>query len=146
MEISEAARSVARSLGYSSLKDKQLEVIENFVSGHDVFAVLPTGYGKSLCRIIMEQFTKPSQLRIAMHLVWALTVQMFSRSSIHQILYILHQNLTILILHLRQFYKEFKCMCRCALPRVIIYCCTYQDCLGCILFLKKGLKAKHLLL
>ena len=30
-------------------KDKQKEVILNFVSGRDVFAALPTGYGKSLC-------------------------------------------------------------------------------------------------
>ena len=30
------------------LKDKQVEAIETFVNGSDVFVALPTGYGKSL--------------------------------------------------------------------------------------------------
>ena len=37
------------AIGYQSLKDKQREVIVNFVKGNDVFAVLPTSYGKGLC-------------------------------------------------------------------------------------------------
>jgi len=41
--------SVAKDLGYSVLKDIQKNVISSFVLGNDVFAVLPTGYGKSLC-------------------------------------------------------------------------------------------------
>ena len=32
----------------SNLKQKQRECIQKFVEGHDVFASLPTGYGKSL--------------------------------------------------------------------------------------------------
>ena len=39
----------AQSLGYLQLKDKQKDVITNFLSGNDVFAILPMGYGKSLC-------------------------------------------------------------------------------------------------
>ena len=39
----------AQNLGYLSLKEEQREVITNFVQGKDVFAVLPTGFGKSLC-------------------------------------------------------------------------------------------------
>ena len=50
MEIPEAARSAAKELGYSNLKPERLEVVETFVKGRDVFAVLPTGYGKSLSR------------------------------------------------------------------------------------------------
>ena len=42
----EAAASVAaKQLGYGALKHLLLEVI----TGRDVFAVLPTGYDKSLC-------------------------------------------------------------------------------------------------
>ena len=33
---------------YSSLKPKQRDVIVEFVLGSDVFAILPTGYSKSL--------------------------------------------------------------------------------------------------
>ena len=40
---------VASSLGYTSLKDEQLKVLSSFIAGNDVFAALPTGYGKSLC-------------------------------------------------------------------------------------------------
>ena len=31
------------------MKPEQLQVVEAFVKGHDVFGVLPTGFGKSLC-------------------------------------------------------------------------------------------------
>ena len=31
------------------MKPKQLEVVMGFLKGHDVFGVLPTGFGKSLC-------------------------------------------------------------------------------------------------
>ena len=36
-------------LGYESLKPEQETVVREFLSGKDVFAALPTGYGKSLC-------------------------------------------------------------------------------------------------
>ena len=39
---------VARKHGYEHLKEEQLSAIEKFVSGHDVFVSLPTGFGKSL--------------------------------------------------------------------------------------------------
>ena len=38
-----------REFGYANLKPELLDVVEAFVKGRDVFAVLPTGYGKSLC-------------------------------------------------------------------------------------------------
>ena len=34
-------------IGYKKLKQKQEKVLRAFVSGNDVFAALPTGYGKS---------------------------------------------------------------------------------------------------
>ena len=36
-------------LGYEKLRPEQDKVLRAFVSGRDVFAALPTGYGKSLC-------------------------------------------------------------------------------------------------
>ena len=45
----------AASVGYSTLKDRQKEVLVNFLFGNDVFAVLPTGYGKSLCYICLPK-------------------------------------------------------------------------------------------
>ena len=44
-----AAQESARNLGYLGLKELQLKVVVSFVTGNDIFAVLPTGYGKSLC-------------------------------------------------------------------------------------------------
>ena len=44
--ISEKAASF---ICYSSLKPVEKEVITAFLKGNDVFCVLPTGYGKSLC-------------------------------------------------------------------------------------------------
>ena len=42
------AESAARRLGYEQLRDLQLKVVAEVVTGRDVFAILPTGYGKPL--------------------------------------------------------------------------------------------------
>ena len=42
--------TTAKELGYADLKPEQLEVVETFVKGCNLFAVLPTGYGKSPTR------------------------------------------------------------------------------------------------
>ena len=47
--VRDAALNSAQHLGYKQLKDLQMQVVVEFVKGHDVFALLPTGYGKSLC-------------------------------------------------------------------------------------------------
>ena len=52
MAIQEAMRRAAKELGYFDLKPEQLEVVETFVKGRDLLAVLPTGYGKSLARYL----------------------------------------------------------------------------------------------
>ena len=44
-----AIKVATEVFGYQSLKDKQKEVIVNFMKGSDVFVVLLTGYGKCLC-------------------------------------------------------------------------------------------------
>ena len=44
-----AATEAIQCLGYSTMKPEQLQVMSGIVSGRDVFAVLPTAFGKSLC-------------------------------------------------------------------------------------------------
>lgn len=41
-------KDLVTSMGFSNLKPKQVDAIDAFLKGHDVFVSLPTGYGKSL--------------------------------------------------------------------------------------------------
>ena len=43
-DIEAACVSAALCLGYNNLKDEQKSVITNFVSGSDVFAILPSSH------------------------------------------------------------------------------------------------------
>ena len=47
--IQRAATDAAAALGHSALPPQQLEALTAVASGRDVFASLPTGFGKSLC-------------------------------------------------------------------------------------------------
>ena len=47
--LSEVCSPSSETLGYDSLKEHQIEVVLDVAGGRDVFAVLPTDYGKSLC-------------------------------------------------------------------------------------------------
>ena len=49
MEVTVLENFAAQALGYNSLKEHQIEVVLAVAGVRDVFAVLPTGYGKSLC-------------------------------------------------------------------------------------------------
>ena len=42
-----------RKMGYDDMKPKQIEAILAFLGGRDVFASLPTGYGKSVIYAIL---------------------------------------------------------------------------------------------
>jgi ATP-dependent DNA helicase RecQ len=74
----------AKCLGYDQLRDLQLEVILKFVSGKDVFAILPTGYGKSLCYaclpILMDHLYQPQEKTIVI-VVTPLTAIMEDQAS-----------------------------------------------------------------
>jgi bloom syndrome protein len=48
-DVQRAIAFSLEKLGYESLKPEQERVVREFLSGKDVFAALPTGYGKSLC-------------------------------------------------------------------------------------------------
>lgn len=47
--VKQAIRCSVHRLGYETLKPEQETVVREFLSGRDVFAALPTGYGKSMC-------------------------------------------------------------------------------------------------
>ena len=42
-------RKATERLGYKEMKPEQEELVKEFISGRDVFGILPTGFGKSLC-------------------------------------------------------------------------------------------------
>ena len=48
-QLGELANTPAKTMGITKHKPKQEEVVVNFLEDNKVFAVLPTGYGKSLC-------------------------------------------------------------------------------------------------
>ena len=48
-DIQQAIKFSLEKLGYETLKSPQERVVQEFLRGKDVFASLPTGYGKSLC-------------------------------------------------------------------------------------------------
>ena len=55
-DILASALFAARQLEYDTLKSLQLKVIMSFLAGKDVFAILPAGYGKSLCYALLLLF------------------------------------------------------------------------------------------
>lgn len=50
------------SIGITNLTNYQTEALYNFISGHDTFAVLPTGHGKSLVYQMSVLVTKEMKL------------------------------------------------------------------------------------
>lgn len=48
-----------------NLKDKQIEVIDELLSGNDVIGLLPTGYGKSMCYILPPLLTRKVMIIIS---------------------------------------------------------------------------------
>ena len=52
-QVDEAIDFAAGRLGYEYVKDEQRHSVKSFVEGNDVFVSLPTGYGKSLCFIML---------------------------------------------------------------------------------------------
>ncbi len=53
MDFKKIVEDCGRLLGYSNLKDKQIEAVTTFLEGNDTFVSLPTGYGKSLIYAVL---------------------------------------------------------------------------------------------
>lgn len=53
-----ARKILKKYFNFEELKDKQIEVINEFLLGHDVIGLLPTGYGKSMTYILPPLLTK----------------------------------------------------------------------------------------
>ena len=51
--VEQAMRFAMTELKVETFKDKQKEAICSFVYGRDCFVILPTGYGKTLCYILL---------------------------------------------------------------------------------------------
>jgi len=60
-----AKKILEKFFGFSELKEKQVEVINELLLGNDVIGLLPTGYGKSMCYIIPPLITKKAILIIS---------------------------------------------------------------------------------
>ena len=46
-----------QQLGYKRMKPEQMNIVISFLIGRDVFAVLPTGFGKTLCYACLKAFS-----------------------------------------------------------------------------------------
>ena len=76
----EAIVRAAGRLDTPELKNHQIEVVLSFLTGNGVFAVLPTGYGKSLCyaclpflfdnRLALQQGELSMMLDYTLHWRW----------------------------------------------------------------------------
>ena len=60
-----AKKILEKYWGFSELKEKQVDVINELLLGNDVIGLLPTGYGKSMCYLIPPLVTKKAILIIS---------------------------------------------------------------------------------
>jgi RecQ family ATP-dependent DNA helicase len=63
--IDKAKKYLTKYWNIESLKDKQIEVINELINGNDVIGLLPTGYGKSMCYLIPPLVTRKTMIIIS---------------------------------------------------------------------------------
>ena len=56
-EIESAVTAATEDLGYPSVEPEQVMVVSYAVRGHDVFAVLPTGFGRAFASHFYNGFS-----------------------------------------------------------------------------------------
>ena len=57
MDVERVLSGYAAKLGLSSLKQEQKEAVLHFLSKKDIFVLLPTGFGKSICYGILPKLS-----------------------------------------------------------------------------------------
>jgi len=60
-----AKKILEKYWGFSNLKEKQIEVINELLLGNDVIGLLPTGYGKSMCYLLPALVSKKAIIIIS---------------------------------------------------------------------------------
>ena len=70
-DIKSIATKVMQELGYKALKPKQLQIVTGVLSRCDVFGVLPTGFGKTLCFACLHSAYNKLYLKSAPSIVMA---------------------------------------------------------------------------
>lgn len=53
MDLDSAIKKASEEAGYAPLKDEQKTCLTEFMKRRDLFAVLPTGYGKTACYVCL---------------------------------------------------------------------------------------------
>ena len=69
-EVQARLSQVMNRLGYSSLSNHQQKAVVEFVGGHDVLAVLPTGSGKSVCFASLPWLYDSYEVLVMLPLLW----------------------------------------------------------------------------
>ena len=64
------ASAAAQALGCLALKPEQMQVVTGVLRGRDVFAVLPTGFAKTLCYAVLPGAFDYSILAVPRQLCW----------------------------------------------------------------------------
>ena len=65
IDVETVATKVQQDLGYESLKPEQLQIVTGVLRGRDVFGVLPTGFGKTLCLLPTTSYIQKARLPLS---------------------------------------------------------------------------------
>lgn len=72
MEVQEALVCALQRVCFEKLRKELDRVVRAFVGGRDVFAALPTGYGKSLCFALLPYLFDALREKTGLIVIWIL--------------------------------------------------------------------------